>query len=471
MSGSLRQTRRVVEVASRVLAPAVMPTRFITTAMPKSGSNWLEAMLFSLPGIGGYGVRPERTCLLALSMVLDVPGLVEHACGAQGSGVTTAAGERSLEHVLTRLLEPRLRLGEPVSAAHARELMPRLERLAARIPPRTGLLAPVQDEHGPQELADARDVRAILMDTEPAEPTPDFAAIGCPSKHIPPVRLREFLPGYRVVQVVRDPRDVLISRFYHDLGALNPATALLLAERSADSDELRPRSDWRRAYFSQRVREMLEYYAEPEEAVAPDVAEHTIVVRYEDLLADAVGGLRVIARFLGAPFDTAEAEGVVARFRFERVVGGDDGGAQSAGERRGSFLRSGRAGDWRNYFDRGLMFGELEQGLTERFVKLLVRLGYEPDGAWVGVLPERAAKPFDFARLRPRSSLARSFRWVWEIDPALRARYADPADVRGEDCFCDHLMRCEIPEVRNHAADLRALAQAWGANVAETAYF
>lgn len=458
-------SRMAIQLQSRTSPVQVvsLPTvRFVTTAMPKSGSNWFEAMLFGLPGVAGFGERSTGAMLLALSH-LTTSG--EWAALLKLNDV--APGD-----ALVRLLEPALLPGAalPGSARAQAERIMGAARL--RIPAQAGLLK----GSGPCRPTLERLVDPLFL--QAADPPADAPrAVGCPSKHEPPGTLHDLLPGYRILQLVRDPRDVLVSRFYHDLAHVNPAMIGLFARRGRDGS-LSQREDWMSAYFGARRDELFAYYADfADPRLSADVR---LVTRYEHLLADAPAELLRAAAFIGVEPALRESEGGVeetggfdlaahcARFAFERVTAGDAAQVDPAtGERRNSFLRSGKSGDWRNYFDRALV-----EILGPGFAALLVTLGYERDSAWIGALPDCAPRAWDFSRLRPRQSLARSFRSLWEADAALHERYPNPTDLLAADGgFLGHIVREARPEVMRHRADLIALARLWNADTRETVAF
>lgn len=443
-------TRSAVEI----LIPAAVqqPTLFITTAMPKSGSNWLEAMIFNLPGVGGFGGGAGSCGYLTLSALTRVPEALPFL----------AAAGMPLGDALARLLDPALRPGAPLGESCRGEANRIFAKVRLRIPPQTGLLRP--DE--PRVPTLSRLLEPLFA--APAQPpiSSPWAAVGCPAKHEPASKLADRLPGWKIVQLIRDPRDVLVSRFYHDLAHVDPGMAALFV--TGVGERVRMRTDWAEAYFGKRRDELLAYYERFEDPRLDSTVR--LVVRYEDLLIDPAGRLAQVARFIGLDPDASgmNLASVCDRFSFDRLASGDGAQTDAAGtERRNSFLRRGRAGDWREYFDR-----RLTGTLGSSFDELLVRLGYEPDDRWVQRVPTRAERAWDFARLRPRQSLARSFRVIWEADATLQERFPDPTDVAREgESFVDAIVASGDRAVLSHRALLGAMARLWSADVRETAAF
>jgi hypothetical protein len=104
-----------------------------------------------------------------------------------------------------------------------------------------------------------------------------------------------------------------------------------------------------------------------------------IHVRYEDLRRETVSELRrILLGLTGRQPSPEEATAIVEEFSFERQAGRRPGE-----EDRGSFLRKGVVGDWRNYFSP-------EAQLTfDRYAgEELILLGYERDRAWVEAGPD-----------------------------------------------------------------------------------
>ena len=98
---------------------------------------------------------------------------------------------------------------------------------------------------------------------------------------------------------------------------------------------------------------------------------------YEALLADTEAELgRLMTEMTGEPANSSHVASAVERYAFRAQTG------RAAGEEdRSSFLRKGKAGEWRLHFSREA--GEIFDAITG---PTLVDLGYEEDRSWVTAL-------------------------------------------------------------------------------------
>lgn len=99
----------------------------------------------------------------------------------------------------------------------------------------------------------------------------------------------------------------------------------------------------------------------------------SLVIRYEEMLADGVGTLGEVARLFELGGGEEQVREVVEAHSFERMSGGRGKGQEDAGQ----FVRKGTSGDWRNHFtDR------VREMFKHEIGAFLIEHGYEADDAW-----------------------------------------------------------------------------------------
>jgi len=101
--------------------------------------------------------------------------------------------------------------------------------------------------------------------------------------------------------------------------------------------------------------------------------DSSLVVCYEDLLADTVATFRNVARLFDLPDDPDTIQSIVEAHRFENLSGGRDRG-ENADD---SFFRKGVSGDWQNHFTP-----ELKTLYKDIAGQALIDFGYESDLDW-----------------------------------------------------------------------------------------
>lgn len=102
--------------------------------------------------------------------------------------------------------------------------------------------------------------------------------------------------------------------------------------------------------------------------------EDAVHVRYEDLRRDTPGELRrSVSELTGEKLSHQRAMEIADEFSFER-----QSGRRSGEEDKGSFLRKGVVGDWRNQFGP-----EARRAFDRHAGDELILLGYERDRTWV----------------------------------------------------------------------------------------
>jgi len=197
--------------------------------------------------------------------------------------------------------------------------------------------------------------------------------------------MSEIYPEARVIHIIRDGRDVMVSKMHH----------LWKAEARGEPIELLPGEIEKRDAFYQdpeaflasqvgifrkkRLREWAEgWRTRVGKAVEVGPAlfgSNYVEVRYEDLLERPDKEAARLFRFLGADASTEVVEECVEEASFEKGSGRQRG--QDDYPLRHGKYRKGIAGDWKNVF--------IERD-TEIFKEtagdLLIGLGYEKDNTW-----------------------------------------------------------------------------------------
>ena len=186
-------------------------------------------------------------------------------------------------------------------------------------------------------------------------------------------------PWYRrPVVVVRDPRDMYVSFYYHETQYLNREKHLAI-ERYFRHDPSRPLREDFACYLEAKLTHVTHPPFTLGEFVRawqkrPDV----VWVRYTDCLVNAEVELTRVVKALGLPVDPTRVRHAVEANTFQQATRAR-GKERKPGEAdAGSFERKGISGDWKNHFDRRSC------ELLERYEGASLRaLGYESDAGWI----------------------------------------------------------------------------------------
>ncbi len=200
---------------------------------------------------------------------------------------------------------------------------------------------------------------------QPGDLTPPPAGYTVIKCHAPPTEENVRLiheSGHPYVLSIRDPRDLTVSWAYYvglpgrDKWANPEAVALDIPQRiDFYIERVLPRMvDWAQGWRSNRN------------------AQQGLLIRYEDMLADAEGCLANLYRHCGLEQAPEWVRKTVERHSFRKQTGRDPGQGDSA-----QFNRKGIAGDWRNHFTD-------EQKVAFKAVagQALIGLGYESGVDW-----------------------------------------------------------------------------------------
>jgi Sulfotransferase domain len=171
------------------------------------------------------------------------------------------------------------------------------------------------------------------------------------------------------IYIVRDPRDVAISFSYHYRQPLGLAVAAL---GTSSAFNFKPQQIGRT--------ELLTSWGEHVASWTAPKRFPVLVLRYEDLLANAEAGVRRIAGFLGKRLSDEQLKNAAAATSFEQLSRQEaESGFKEAVRERG-FFRVGKARQWRELRDQDVF-----RPLLERFAEPMRRYGYsaitDPRGA------------------------------------------------------------------------------------------
>ncbi len=174
-------------------------------------------------------------------------------------------------------------------------------------------------------------------------------------------------PEARVIHIIRDGRDAMVSAMYHSRNFGKRRGAGASASREARESGFAKNSLGRMAAeWAARVGRTVE---DGPKLLGDNYAE----VRYEDLLERPEREMARLLAFLGAEAGPEAVGRCVNAASFERLSRGRERGQEDTT----SFFRKGVAGDWKNVFT-----GRDRTVFKEQAGGLLVRLGYERDDGW-----------------------------------------------------------------------------------------
>lgn len=174
-------------------------------------------------------------------------------------------------------------------------------------------------------------------------------------------RLYRYNPNLRLIHLVRDGRDVIVS------GAVHWSNLQLRGASGDRAEQIRTAlADCR--VLDQPFEIFTELWLDSVRAglLAAERFE-TLTIRYEDLLASPLQTLQAVLVHIGA--DPAAAGACLNAASFENLSGGRVPGQED----RSSFFRRGVAGDWRSWLSPSQV-----EAFESRAREFLLKLGYEP---------------------------------------------------------------------------------------------
>jgi hypothetical protein len=187
--------------------------------------------------------------------------------------------------------------------------------------------------------------------------------------------LPQMYPTAKLIHIVRDPRDVIVSGMYHryrefrQAGQTNWLTEYLDHCRSVGKIESIPNT----AQVIQDAQNIANRWSACVDLISTARTRRMgwlTTVRYEDLIADTPRLLASLYRFVRLDSSPHIVESVIHKTRFETVTKGRELGMEDPH----SHARKGVPGDWVNYF-----FPEVKQAVLEQAGAAMKGLGYKPD--------------------------------------------------------------------------------------------
>lgn len=172
--------------------------------------------------------------------------------------------------------------------------------------------------------------------------------------------LRE--PATRAFYVMRDPRDVLVSRYYSRLSA-HPKNEKIVMHRERLKEMPKDQGLIEVLEDFDRVIEIMRSWAEQGRR-DPNV----LLTSFEALTGkDSVAAWSAVLEHCDIKMPQKKLEALMARYSFEKMAGGREQGEEDASHK----YRKGVAGDWQNHFT-----DELDRKFREKTGNLLEITGY-----------------------------------------------------------------------------------------------
>ena len=185
----------------------------------------------------------------------------------------------------------------------------------------------------------------------------------------------EMLPDYkeaRAFYVMRDPRDLLVSRYFAEKEIHNIMNEWQKQRREMLNDI--GLSDGIKLMIEEISTDMKKYYYSMKEWATCGFG-NVRTVKSEDLIGG--DGVRYWSRLLGhldIGVSDEAVQGLLAKYSFRSLSGGRE---QGVGAIRAHHYRKGISGDWKNYFNDAH-----RRAFKENAQDLLFCLGYEQDDRW-----------------------------------------------------------------------------------------
>jgi hypothetical protein len=176
----------------------------------------------------------------------------------------------------------------------------------------------------------------------------------------------------KIVMMVRDPRDQLVSRMFHIKRSQNHAWHRAMQNMTNDEALLLCIEGRKELPGMEIMIKLTQTWLEK--------GTFLLCVRYEDLLANSFTKFKEVLSYLEISAGDDLIDAIVRHNRFERLTVGRKvwrSGRKPGEEKSNSHFRKGIVGDWKNY-----LTPEHIQKLKEVAGEQLIALGYEKDFDW-----------------------------------------------------------------------------------------
>ncbi len=401
------------------------PPIYILTGNPKSGNSWIGKMLLAL--------FPQPTDELA-------PWIRSHFVNKtvvefNKTGATKIKSNDLLQRLLTGA-------ENPIAAPEVVDdplFSKSLTHLAGSI---RGSIA----RSNVQSTLTEQDIRQRLLEQVRSGTQQTSKQTIAISKHTPLDQIRRVYPDAQILWVVRDPRDTLVSYFYHELSCLTHDRLELLFE-DVDSLALKSSKDAIQSILVDRAASIVDFF--DRSPLLTEIDERIHVVRYELMLDNGIREMSRLVKFCKLDSDSTTISKVLDDFELKsRPTARQSGSA--------SLARKGITGDWKNYITQ-----EHLELLPQSFFDLVKKLGYERDDSWMATLPQVANNGFDLARYRPVLSTLYNYEPMWLEDPELQERFPRPYDPQAGSYF-EWLTQQDTAEIKTWFEICETLKRGFG---------
>ena len=186
--------------------------------------------------------------------------------------------------------------------------------------------------------------------------------------------IHRYLPRAKIVQLIRDGRDLATSGVFDWLRKDGPGS-----DRYAYFVEKRPAFELQRFFDDEKLELWSRLWTDPIDAIA-DMNPNVLNIHYEAMQRDQHAVLTQLLQHLGVNAASTVVAQCVEGSTFQRMSGGRDAGDELATAK----VRKGIVGDWKNYFTR--RDGEIFHNVAGQ---RLLQMGYEKTDDWIRQLPER----------------------------------------------------------------------------------